>query len=72
MQLNQVTNEWHIGLKVNIFPLWVVDNQCVSSRPRPLSGPGGSAQLPQTAIAAVVVVANIPLTDVSIWMMWQR
>jgi len=54
------------------FSLWVVDNQCVSSRPRPLSGPGGSAQLPQTAIAVVVVVANIPLTDVSIWMMWQR
>jgi len=55
------------------FPLWVVDNQCVSSRPRPVTGPGGSVQLPQTAIAVVVVVvANIFLTDVSIWMMWQR
>jgi len=53
-----------------LFLYGVVDNQCVSSRPRPLSGPGGSAQLPQTA--AAVVVANIPLTDVSIWMMWQR
>jgi len=64
MQINQVTIEWHFGLKVNIFPLWVVDNRSVSNRPRPLSGPGGSVQLLQTAIAVVVVVANIHLTDV--------
>lgn len=80
MQVNKVPNEWHVGISVNIFLYGVVDNQGVSSRPRPLNETGGSAQLPPTSaevVAAavrvvVVVIADIPRTDVSKWMKWQR
>jgi len=76
MQVNKVPNEWHVGLSVSIFLYGVVDNQGVSSRPRSLNETGGSAQLPPTsavvAVVVVEVVADIPLTDVSKWMKWQR